>query len=166
MAEFRLFSLHQVIQFIYYSQAFSVSNLYPAHVLVTNFSYLEGARNSGSLGCGVSGVIVTFIQIWRGNEARISRSSASLAARNNPMLRHSPGPRGGRQSRTKWPALVSSAARTASAERNSSTLAGLVPSGTVVTRSVRNSMGFFFRSPGFSCFCQYHFSMVLFSCHP
>src|SRR5919108_2562868 len=60
-AEFRLFSLHQVIQFIYDSQAFSVSNLYLGHVLVTNFSHLERARNSGSLGCGVRGVMVTFI---------------------------------------------------------------------------------------------------------
>jgi hypothetical protein len=57
------------------------------------------------------------------------------------MLRHSPGASGGRQSRTKWPALASSAARTASAARNSSTLTGLVPSGTVVTRSMRYSMG-------------------------
>ncbi len=31
------------------------------------------------------------------------------------MLRHSPGSSGGRQSLTKWPALASSAARTASA---------------------------------------------------
>src|SRR5437016_1689152 len=57
------------------------------------------------------------------------------------MLRHSPGPSGGRQSLTKWPALASSAARTASAVRNSSTLAGLVPLGTVVTISVRYSIG-------------------------
>ncbi|MFY9965117.1 MAG: hypothetical protein WAK50_05215 [Nitrososphaeraceae archaeon] len=56
------------------------------------------------------------------------------------MLRHSPGSSGGRQSLTKWPALASSAARVASAARNSSTFAGLVPSGTVVTRSVRYSM--------------------------
>jgi hypothetical protein len=70
------------------------------------------------------------------------------------MLRHSSGPSGGRQSRTKWPALASSVARTASAARNSSTLIGLVPSGTVVTRSVRYSMGFSFRSPGFSHFCH------------
>src|SRR5712692_4512470 len=70
------------------------------------------------------------------------------------MLRHSPGPSGGRQSRTKWPALSSSAARTDSAARNSSTLTGLVPSGTVVTRSMRYSMGFSFRSPGFSPFCH------------
>ena len=70
------------------------------------------------------------------------------------MLRHSPGPSGGRQSRTKWPALASSAARTASAARNSSTLTGLVPSGTVVTRSVRYSMGFSFRSRGFSRLCH------------
>ena len=70
------------------------------------------------------------------------------------MLRHSPGPSGGRQSRTKWPALASSAARTASAARNSSTLTELVPSGTVVTISVRYSMGFSFRSPGFSRFCH------------
>ena len=33
-----------------------------------------------------------------------------VGARNSPMLRHSPGPSGGRQSRTKWPALASSAA--------------------------------------------------------
>jgi hypothetical protein len=33
-------------------------------------------------------------------------------------------------------------------------LAGLVPSGTVVTRSVRYSKGFSFRSPGFSRFCH------------
>ena len=46
------------------------------------------------------------------------------------MLRHSPGPSGGRQSRTKLPALARSAARTASAARNSSILEGLVPSGT------------------------------------
>lgn len=98
------------------------------------------ARNSGSLGCGVSVVTVTFIQIWRGNMARTLWSPASFAARNNPMLRHSLGPTGGRQSRTKWPALASSAARTASAARNSSILAGLVHSGTLVTISVSNSM--------------------------
>ena len=46
------------------------------------------------------------------------------------------------------------ALRTASAAHSSSTLAGLVPSGTVVTRSVRYSMGFSFRSPGFSRFCH------------
>jgi hypothetical protein len=33
-------------------------------------------------------------------------------------------------------------------------LAGLVPSGTVVTRSMRYSMGFSFRSTGFSHFCH------------
>ena len=70
------------------------------------------------------------------------RSSASSEARNSPMLRHSPGPNGGRQSRTKWPALARSAARTASAERNSSTLVELVPSGSLVTISVRYSIDF------------------------
>ena len=37
-------------------------------------------------------------------------------------------PNGGRQSPTKWPALARSAARTASAERNLSTLVEPVPS--------------------------------------
>jgi hypothetical protein len=46
------------------------------------------------------------------------------------------------------------AVRIASSARNSSTLAGLVPSGTVVTISARYSMGFSFRSLGFSRLCQ------------
>ena len=95
----------------------------------------------------------TFIQIWRGNESRIWRSSISSSERNSPILRHSLGLSGGRQSLIKWPALANSAARNASAARSSSTLAELVPSGTVVTISVRYSMCFSFLSLGFSHFC-------------
>lgn len=53
------------------------------------------ARYSGSFGCGFRGVIVSCIQILSDIDARIFRSCASPAARNSPMLRHSPGPDSG-----------------------------------------------------------------------
>src|SRR3989442_919045 len=95
---------------------------------------------AGSFGCGVSGVTVTVIHTCNGRLVRIPCSCCSLSALNSPSVRHSPGTAGGFHNRRRWPAAASSAARLASRAFVSSTAASSVPSGTLVTNSVRNSM--------------------------
>ena len=75
------------------------------------------AQYSGSLWCGVNEIIVTCIDIWRLVKVRISpspASSAAAAAWNSEFKYLSLGLNDGGQSRTRWPAMVRTAARIAS----------------------------------------------------
>ena len=94
----------------------------------------------GSLGCGVSGVTVSCRQTRSGIDDSTLCSSVASAAWNRPQVRHWPVPSGGRHSRSRCPCAASSAARAASRPRIASTSAPVVPSGTVVTMSTRNSI--------------------------